>query len=303
MTPRHSPSTYAAAPAPFARHGRYILQNRPRTRRRWAAIQSPGRPARPATKPRPAVSSLAPPHQPGQAASARSGSCPCSQRHRGRAGTMLNVRRAGRASVAAQRPAAAAPLHWCARLRRQPAHTPASARPHTRARRARALPQTCPCPRARPVACVDTVSGAAEAQTPRGRRTPPCGRAAARRGGRAPAYRTLKNAPTYVCCPAWKAPLPCIFPERHSPSYLLPSGQAQLPCPCGASHLSSPLYTPPSASVTSAIAGPAAPGAGSTRSGRALGWPARSMHVLGHPPRQRARRGCSVPQEVNGYTR
>ena len=111
MTPRHSPSTYAAAPAPFARHGRYILQNRPRTRRRWAAIQSPGRPARPATKPRPAVSSLAPPHQPGQAASARSGSCPCSQRHRGRAGTMLNVRRAGRASVAAQRPAAAAPLH------------------------------------------------------------------------------------------------------------------------------------------------------------------------------------------------
>ena len=65
MTPRHSPSTYAAAPAPFARHGRYILQNRPRTRRRWAAIQSPGRPARPATKPRPAVSSLAPPHQPG----------------------------------------------------------------------------------------------------------------------------------------------------------------------------------------------------------------------------------------------
>ena len=46
------------------------------------------------------------------------------------------------------------------------AHSPASARPHTRARRARALPQTCPCPRARPVACVDTVSGAAEAQTP-----------------------------------------------------------------------------------------------------------------------------------------
>jgi hypothetical protein len=63
------------------------------------------------------------------------------------------------------------------------------------------------------------------------------------------------------------------------------------------------LYTPPSASVTSAIAGPAAPGAGSTRSGRAPGWPARSMHALGHPPRQRARRGCSVPQEVNGYTR
>ena len=157
MTPRHSPSTYAAAPAPFARHGRYILQNRPRTRRRWAAIQSPGRPARPATKPRPAVSSLAPPHQPGQAASARSGSCPCSQRHRGRAGTMLNVRSAGRASVAAQRPAAAAPLHWCVCLRRHPAHSPASA---TRARRARALSQTCPCPRARPVVCVWTLSAA-----------------------------------------------------------------------------------------------------------------------------------------------